>query len=547
LILLAGAVLLSVVPANADAATGAGTGTPVLFGMDSASMADQAAAGVKADYATFWIGPWTLNSGWGGPDGQLTAMKDAGVTPAIHFYYWGDDITPTCVENGCWSSLHNAQKTRAGWETLGTQMTDHLTAKMGGKPVVVFLESEFNKGGISSYEPFDGYLAAMSDKLHAGYPNAIVVLGYGNWDDGKWGNFDRAVAASDMVGLQAMRGSTKDSAAAYDALYDGTLAGVKKLKALFPGTPIMLTDVALSSYPEATYTQEQADNLGKFFTGMAALKSAGVTAIIYRSWHDSPNMDLANYYGQAERHWGLATASQTKPSGQVWIDGVKAERAGGSPAAATPTPAPTGPYSATFTTHSASNQDWVQEKVVATPGAAKVDLRVNGGAWQPLKLQSYGDWTVATHIAMGSEVVFRALAADGRVSQAPAQQWLGAAPAPSETATPAAGGGSSPPSATASAAPAAAPGASLPDSPAAFTATFAPQRACLDWWIETEVRSDQPIALVEASLDGGAWMPLPMSSWGTYVASVHAPDDTSVVFRATSTDGSWVTSPAILW
>ena len=32
---------------------------------------------------------------------------------------------------------------------------------MGGAPVVVFLESEFNKGGIERYEPFDGYMAAM--------------------------------------------------------------------------------------------------------------------------------------------------------------------------------------------------------------------------------------------------------------------------------------------------------------------------------------------------------------------------------------------------
>jgi len=42
------------------------------------------------------------------------AMQNAGVTPALHFYYWGDDISPSCVENGCWSTLHNAQKTRAG-------------------------------------------------------------------------------------------------------------------------------------------------------------------------------------------------------------------------------------------------------------------------------------------------------------------------------------------------------------------------------------------------------------------------------------------------
>src|SRR5688572_2033136 len=39
-------------------------------------------------------------------------------------------------------------------------------------------------------------------------------------------------------------------------------------------------------------------------------------------------MDLANYYGMAERYWGLANAHGLKPCAQVWIDGVKAERSG---------------------------------------------------------------------------------------------------------------------------------------------------------------------------------------------------------------------------
>src|SRR5688572_31177651 len=143
LTLLAGAVLLAVAPP----ASAAGT-APIKFGMESSSVSMQSAAGVKPDYGTFWIGPWTLTSGWAGPDGQLTSMKNAGVTPAIHFYYWGDDISVSCVENGCWSDLHDAQKTRAGWQQLGKQLTEHLNAKMGGAPAVVFLESEFNKGGI---------------------------------------------------------------------------------------------------------------------------------------------------------------------------------------------------------------------------------------------------------------------------------------------------------------------------------------------------------------------------------------------------------------
>ena len=86
-------------------------------------------------------------------------MRAAGVTPAVHFYYWGDDISPSCVESGCWSKAQNVQKDRTRWKALGDQLMAHVASKMQGAPVVVFLESEFNKYGIGTYEPFDGYLA----------------------------------------------------------------------------------------------------------------------------------------------------------------------------------------------------------------------------------------------------------------------------------------------------------------------------------------------------------------------------------------------------
>src|SRR5688572_21268779 len=96
---------------------------PVKFGMEASAIDPQKAAGVAADYGSIWVGPWTLQyGGWNGPDAELQKMSAAGVTPAIHFYYWGDDISPSCVENGCWSSLHNAHKNRAGWEALGQQL-----------------------------------------------------------------------------------------------------------------------------------------------------------------------------------------------------------------------------------------------------------------------------------------------------------------------------------------------------------------------------------------------------------------------------------------
>ncbi|MEK6976219.1 MAG: PKD domain-containing protein [Candidatus Thermoplasmatota archaeon] len=817
---LMAAFVLATVPAFAAESASA---APIAFGMDANSVAQQAAAGVTPDYGTFWVGPWTLSSGWGGPDGQLTTLKNAGVTPAVHFYYWGDDISPSCVENGCWSSLHNAQKDRAHWDLLGTQLTDHLNAKMGGAPVVIFLESEFNKGGIETYEPFDGYMAAMADKIHAAYPNAIIVLGFGNWGSNAWGTFDRAAAASDMVGIQGMRGSTRQTKDQMMTLYDGLLAGVISLETKFPGKPIMLTDLAVSSYPEPDYLPIQRDVLAEVFSNLGTLKSHGVEAVVYRTWKDNPTMNTANYYGEAERHWGLAYPDGTqKAVAKVWIDGVKAERAGSTPTP-TPTPAPTpapsailvgdgvttqveafaskqaggkqadgaaqggamwnlwsngnvaqsynftgdydltvrargtsaagvaphmdvfvgnakvlsadpgasytdrtvrvsgngitdvriaytndaktasedrnlildavsfaaapvtppnrapaaafnvtatgltatvdasassdpdgdaltyawsfgdaatatgqtashtyavsgtytvgltvsdgnhsastsqdvtvvqpnrapsasftattgtlrasvdasasadpdgdamtytwgfgdgataagrtashsyaaagtytltltvsdgslaagssrvvtivGPYAATFSTNPASNTWWVQEKVVSTPAPAKVDVRVNGGAWQAMTLQSYGDWTLSANVAKGSQVVFRATAPDGQTSLSPTQSWLGA----TSTST-----------TTTSSAP-------------AFKATFSPKNVGNDWWVETAVSANAPVTKVEAKVGSGPYVTLVKQDWGTYAKSINAPNGSQVTFRATTTSGATSTSSPVTW
>lgn len=671
LTLLTGTLLLSVVPITGAAAAP----PPVLFGMDSASMTAQANAGVAADYGSFWVGPWTLSSGWGGPDAQLDQMRAAGVTPAIHFYYWGDAIAQACfTSTGCWSSEQNAQLTMANWQTLAQQLVNNLNAHMAGKPVVVFVETEFNKGDVQAYEPLDGYLADKANFIRAGFPTAKIVMPLGNWNSAAWGTFDRFAAASDFTGLQGMRGSTHDTLASYLGLYNVTLAGAKSLQTLF-GKPIFLQDIALSSYPEPTYLDYQHDALAKFFTGMPALKAAGVQAILYRSWLDSPTMSTANYYGTAERYWGLANSAGAKLSRQAWVDGVKAERAasvnhapvasfgatatgltasfdgtasndpdgnaisyawnfgdgtaapagalatishtyatsgtytatlqvtdGSLAASATQTlavtrpnqaptasfvaaaqdlkvsldasassdpdgdaiafawafgdsasglgrtanhtyaaagkytvgltvtdgsmsttksqtvtvTAPAAPFTASFAVASGSNEWWQEVKVTSSAAPAKVEFSANNGPWQTMTLKSWGNWAAGANVVKGTPIVFRATDATGHTVTSASQLWRGAA------ATPA------PP-------------------PTTFSATFSPKSVGNDWWVETGITSAHTIAKVEASLGGGAYAPLPKDSWGTFAASLNAPNGTKVVFRATDTAGATATSASVLW
>ena len=574
------------------------TTAPLRFGMDAGSVAAQAAAGAKPDYGTLWIGPWTLTSGWGGPDAQLAALKSAGVTPAVHFYYWGDDISPTCIESGCYSTLHKAQKDQAGWELLGKQLTDHLTSKMGGAPVVVFLESEFNKNGVSTYEPFDEDLAAMAARIHAGYPNAVVVLGFGNWDSASWKTFDRAAAAADMVGVQGMRGSTRHTETQMYTLYDSLLAGAKTLGSTFPGKPILLTDIAVSSYPEPGYTTVQTGALQEVLDNLGTLRSLGVAGLVYRSWKDSPTMDTANYFGEAERHWGLAWAGNgtQKAAARLWVDAVQAERSGGgtsspSPtasaapatssaagtttaasattttaaktttAASTTTATPAKAYTASFTQGPGANAYWVEVKVGASPQPVKVEAKAGDGAWKALRLRSSdaasSTWGESMAVAKGTPIQFRATAPDGQAATSATLAWLGstatttatasgttatAAPAPTTTAAATTSATKSSTSTTTTAA------AATASSSTRFTASFSPKAVGNDWWVETAVSGSKPVAKVEAKVGStGSWTTLAKQDWGTYAKSVNAPNGTYVQFRAVASTGETATSATYVW
>ena len=528
-------LLLAVgLPMMADPSEAAGT--PIKFGMSAGTVGAQTNAGVKPDYGTFWIGPWTLKSGgWGGPDTQLTNLKSAGVTPAIHFYYWGDDISPSCVENGCWSSLHNAQKDREHWDLLASQLTDHLNSKMGGAPVLIFLESEFNKGGIETYEPFDAYLEAMAKKIHAAYPNAVIVLGFGNWGSVYWGTFDRAAAASDMVGVQSMRGSTRQSKTDMMTLYDSLLSGVKTLGAKFPGKAIMITDVAVSSYPEPEYLSVQHDVVKEVFDNLGTLKAAGVRALVYRNWLDTPTMDTANWYGEAERHWGFAWAGNGthKPVAKVWVDGVKAERAGTTSTTSTGSTA----FTATVTPSLNSNEWWIQ--VGVQPEPAKVETKVGTGSYVAMDRQSYG-WTKSRHAPSGTPVQFRVTSLDGQVATTPAQAWL-VDMSPKEATVSSPGTTSTTTSPTASTSTST---ASTTGSASGFTATVTPSGN--EWWVQANLATSASITKVEAKAGSGSWIALNKESYG-WAKSFNVPKGTVVQFRLTASDGSTASTAGQAW
>jgi hypothetical protein len=288
------------------------------FGLDVDSLDAQTAAGLRLDYAMIWIGAWNLEKGWLVPEERLAAMRAAGVTPAVQLYYWGDDISPSCFEKGC------NGKTVEGWDRLARELVDRLQAGLDGGPVLLILETEFNKGSVARYEPLDALLAEKAAWLKGAYPAARIVLGFGNWNLPAWETWDRAAAASDAMGLQALAGASGHGPEG--TLFEATLAGAQRLKDLF-GKPVVLGDVAAASGPDPATPATQAAALDPFLGHLAELREAGVEAILYRSLADSPGVPLANFFGEAERHFGLATVGGAlKPAGEAWLAAIRSER-----------------------------------------------------------------------------------------------------------------------------------------------------------------------------------------------------------------------------
>src|SRR4029077_12041815 len=110
-----------------------------------------------------------------GTDAALQELHAANVTPAVQFWYWGDDMASDCLTVGC-----DGTDTYA-CQQLAQGLVDHLQQDLGGAPALIVLESEFNKHGVHESEDLDGMLTDKATFLKTFYPGAQVVLGLGDW------------------------------------------------------------------------------------------------------------------------------------------------------------------------------------------------------------------------------------------------------------------------------------------------------------------------------------------------------------------------------
>ncbi len=203
-------------------------------------------------------------------------------------------------------------------------------------------------------------------------------------------------------------------------------------------------------------------------------------------------------------------ASQSAPF--TWLDGVLSKRS----VEPDNGPPPGGEFEATFTIPGNVNNWWVEVKVDSVQFVASVTASVDGGAPVALTKQSWGNWAKSFFVASGAQVVFEATSTGGAKATSEPFTWLGPPPPP-------------------------------PPPPGPLNASFAIPGNVNNWWVEVKVTANNPLAKVEAQVDGGAWIALDKKPWGNWAKSFFIETGSDVRFRATDNWGDQVVSETFPW
>lgn len=182
-------------------------------------------------------------------------------------------------------------------------------------------------------------------------------------------------------------------------------------------------------------------------------------------------------------------------------------------------------FDATFT-GVRGNEWWVQAQVATNgPSISKVDVRLNGGAWQPMTKQSWG-WGASYHIVQGTIVQLRATATTGATDLSSCRQWI---PASGQDAAI----------------------VSCSSTPQPGGVTFSGVRGN-NWWAEVAIRGTAPINYAVAVFDCDPNRdPSDMAyhaDWGKYaLGGTYIPDGTRVTFEASGEFTGTARSQGYIW
>jgi thermitase len=263
-------------------------------------------------------------------------------------------------------------------------------------------------GGTSLSTPHVAGAAALVWSAHPGYSNAQVrqALEATAQDVGPAGR-DTASGAG-MV--------RADLAIAYGAPAPQPTTTTPPATTQPANTTTQPTTTTQPSPSGFTASFTPASGINEWWVDVKVTASAAVASVAATVNGGAP-------HALAKTNWGTWAASFNAPKGASVVFTAKDAAghtatsapvawmmpAGTSPAPATaPAPSQTPSFTATFTPKTLSNHWWVETSVSSASTIAKVEVRLNSGAWTVLPKTDWGTYAKSLNVPTGTQVVFRA-------------------------------------------------------------------------------------------------------------------------------------------
>jgi hypothetical protein len=232
---------------------------------------------------------------------DLKEMADAGVTPVVILYYFGDEISQEYVVE------HYAAY--RDW-------LQRVLARLAGDTMVlVVLEPEFNntppdgKHHVKEWKPFADLMIKAATEVRYHLPNARVGLCPGDYRSYDLNDIlDRVSPYLDFLAFQELWAATRenDLTEDYEDVSDYAFLNTAYLSVVYD-RPVLLAYLGVSSYTPAGVDEDwgaiQASVLENVARRWHQLSQAGMIGVLTFALYDDPNHE--GYFGTAERYWGL--------------------------------------------------------------------------------------------------------------------------------------------------------------------------------------------------------------------------------------------------
>jgi hypothetical protein len=267
--------------------------------------------GVSINAQALWV-TRGFHPSWFGP-ADLAEMSEAGVTPVLILYYFGDDVSQEYVTA---HADDYREWVQGVMEALACEV-----------PLLVVLEPEFNNilpsgaRHVRDWQPFADLMIQATGEVRLHMPQARVGVCPGDYRAyDLWGTLGALAPYLDFLAFQELWGQTRPSHLSedYEDVTDYALLFTSHLSTVYQ-KPVLLAYLGVSSYTPAGASDDwgviKADVWRNLTSRSQAFVDAGLVGALAFALYDDPAH--VGYFGAAEAYWGLLDA-EGKPKEAFW-------------------------------------------------------------------------------------------------------------------------------------------------------------------------------------------------------------------------------------